>query len=44
MRRIRSQRGQTGMAVLVLLVALVALGVSVCTYLQVAEWRDVQYP
>ncbi len=42
MRRIRSQRGQTGVAVLLLLVALMALGVSVYTYLQVAEWRDMQ--
>ena len=44
MRRIRSQGGQTGMAVLVLLVALEALGVSGYTSLQVAEWRDMQYP
>ena len=40
LRRIRRQGGQTGRERLVLLVALEALGVSVYTYLQVAEWRD----
>jgi uncharacterized protein HemX len=39
---IRNQRGQTGIAVLALLVALVALGVSVYTYVQVAQRADMQ--